>query len=103
MILFAGPSADTDRADHLASALDGNAPGEDHDLAVIGNVDPEELLTALRVLSQRFCIQIKGLRRERLLLRNVDTADPGAIHALKGDQVASLVDHGQVHQYLHLV
>jgi hypothetical protein len=44
VIVFAGTSADANCADDLASPLDRNAPGKDHDFAVIGSVDPEKLL-----------------------------------------------------------
>jgi len=75
VVLIARASADVDSADHLAIALTGNATGEDHDLAVVGGVDPKELHSRLRVRGQVPGRDVEGPRCVGLLLRNVDAAD----------------------------
>src|ERR1700674_4752158 len=52
MILFSGAAADSYCADNLPIAFQRDAASEDHDAAVIGNVNSEELATRLRVLRQ---------------------------------------------------
>src|SRR5450631_3138340 len=103
MIVFTGTSADADGAYHLSATLNRNATREDHDLAVVRSVNAKELLTRLRILTQRFCIQIEGAGGESLFLRDVDAANPGSIHPLERDQVGARIDHGNVHHDLDLV
>ncbi len=50
LILLARTAADADGADHVAVLLQRNAAGENHDAAVIGTVNAEELLARLRVV-----------------------------------------------------
>ena len=52
MILGAGPTADTNRADYLAVLLQWNAARENHDLQVIRYVDAKELVARLRMFRQ---------------------------------------------------
>src|SRR5947209_8485315 len=52
VVLIARAAADADRADHLAVLLQRNPTGENHDLAIIGGVDSEELPARLRMSSQ---------------------------------------------------
>ena len=40
---------------------------------------------------------VEGPRGVRLLLRDVDAADPGAIHADVGNEVAAFIGNGDVH------
>ena len=47
VILFAGASADADGTDYFSFLLEWDAAGEDHDLAVVGGVDAEELISGL--------------------------------------------------------
>ncbi len=50
VILSAGAAAYSDCTDYFAVLLEGDAAGEDHDLAVVGGVDAEELVAGLGVL-----------------------------------------------------
>ena len=52
VILLCGAAADSYCADNLSIAFQRDAASEDHDAAVIGNVNSEELATRLRMLRQ---------------------------------------------------
>src|SRR5262245_13127308 len=97
MILIPRASTDTDRAHHVAIALQRNSAGENHDLAVIGSVNSEELPAGLGVRRQILGCYIKGAGSERLVDRNIDAADPGAIHAHVSDKVSAAIGYGDVH------
>jgi hypothetical protein len=45
---------------HFAVALEGNAAGEDHDLAVVRGVDAEELAAGLGVLARSLVAMSKA-------------------------------------------
>src|SRR5215469_15221138 len=49
VVLIAGTAAHTDCAHNFATTLQRDSPGEDHDLAIIGGMDAEELSTRLGV------------------------------------------------------
>ena len=46
---------------------------------------------------------VEGARGEGLLLGDIDGAEPGVGHALKGEQIAAGADHGDVHGLADLV
>src|ERR1035438_7915483 len=52
VILLAGAAADSHRADNLPISFQRDAASEDHDAAMIGNVNSEELAARLRMLRQ---------------------------------------------------
>ena len=60
VILFAGASADADGAYDFAFFLQGDAACEDHDLAVVGGVDAEELVAGLGVCGEVFGGDVEG-------------------------------------------
>jgi hypothetical protein len=47
VILLSGAAADTDRADNLPIALQGDTAGENHHAAMIGYVNSEKLAARL--------------------------------------------------------
>ena len=60
VVLIAGASGDADGADYLAVLLDGDAAGEDHDLAIVGGVDAEELIAGLGVGGEVLGSDVEG-------------------------------------------
>jgi hypothetical protein len=97
VVLFAGTAADTDRADDFAILFQRDAAGEDHDAAVVGGIDAEELAAGLGVGGEVFGGGVEGAGGVGLLDRDVDAAEPGAVHADVGDEVAAGVGDGDVH------
>src|SRR5271170_5293754 len=97
VILFAGAAADADGADYFSVLLEWDAAGEDHDLAVVGGVDAEELISRLRVRGEIFCGDVEGTGGPGLFDGDVDGAEPRVVHADVGDEVASGVGYGDVH------
>jgi hypothetical protein len=102
LVLGAEAAADADGADDFAVLLDGDAAGEDHDLAVVGGVDAEELVAGLREGAEGSGFDVEGAGGPGLLLGDVDRADPGAVHALEGEQVSAGADDRDVHGLLNL-
>lgn len=43
VVLFSRAATDSNRSDHPAVLLEGDAAGEDHDLSIVGGVNAEEL------------------------------------------------------------
>src|SRR5579859_6354436 len=97
MILVARAAAYADCADYFAILLEGNAAGEDHDLAVVGGVNSEELAPRLRMRRQVFGGDVEGARGVGLFDGDIDAADPSAVHAGVSDEVAAGVGYGDVH------
>src|SRR3954447_6939846 len=95
-VLLAVAAADAHRADDLAVALERDAAGEDHDTAPVGLLDAVELATGLRIGTELGRRQVERPRRERLVDRDVDAADPRAVHAHVRDEVAAGVDDRDV-------
>ena len=62
MILIAGATADANRADYLAIPFQRDAAGKNHDLAIVGSMNAEELASRLRMLRQflRFDIKMRA-------------------------------------------
>jgi len=100
VILIAGASGDADSADYLAVLLDGDAAGEDHDLAVVGGVDAEELVAGLGVGGEVLGGDVEGAGGPGLFDGDVDGAEPGVFHAFEGEEVAAGVDYSDVHGLL---
>src|SRR5258707_10630466 len=98
MVLAARTSADPNGAHNFSVLLERHAPGEDHDLAVVRRMNSEKLPTRLAVSGKILGGDVERARGVGLLLRNIDAANPGAIHAHVGHKVAALVDHSNVHR-----
>jgi hypothetical protein len=62
MILLTRPPTDTDGADDLPVSFQGNAARKDHDAAVIGRMNPEELAARLRLCREVFRGNIERAR-----------------------------------------
>src|SRR5690606_3097419 len=89
VVLRAGAAADADRPDGPAVAGQRDPPGEDHHLALVGGVDPVEVLARLRVLAQLLGGDVERARGPGLVDRDVDRAEPRTVHADVGDEVAA--------------
>ena len=59
VILLSAAAAHADRSHNFTVFLQGNSAGEDHDAPMVRNVDAEELLAALRVLGERFRLNVE--------------------------------------------
>jgi len=97
VVLGAGAAADSNGADDFAVLLQGDASGEDHDLAVVGGVDAEELVARLRVIAEVFGGDVEGAGGPGFFDGDVDGAEPGVVHADVGDEVAAGVGYGDIH------
>src|SRR6185436_18415231 len=102
-VLVAVAAADADRADDLAVALERDAAGEDDHPSLVGLLDAVELASGLGLLGEVRRRQIERARRVRLVDRDVDAADPRAVHADVGYEVAAGVDDGDVLRLADLV
>src|ERR1700738_883095 len=60
VVMCSGGAADSDGADDFAVILPGDAAGEDHNLAVVGGVDAEELVARLRVVAEVLGGDVEG-------------------------------------------
>lgn len=103
VILLSGAAADADGANDLAILAQRNSTGEDHDAAVIGDVNAEELIARLRMRRQVFGRDVEGPGRESFVDGNIDAANPGSVHSNVGHQVAAPVDYGDVHRLTDLL
>src|SRR5664280_2638752 len=81
VVLLARATAHADGAHNFSIAFQGNAPGEDHDFAIVGDMNAEKLSARLRMCGQVPGGDIEGTRGVGLLHGNIDAADPRAIHA----------------------
>src|SRR6266478_4347482 len=97
MILIAGTAADANRADYPSIQLQRDAAGKNHDLAVVGNMNAEELASRLRMLRQLLRFDIKCPRRVSLLHRDIDAADPCVVYTNVRYDVSTFVSHCDVH------
>src|SRR5271154_1666794 len=97
VILVSGTAAHAHAADHVSAAPQRNAAGEHHHPPLVGHVDAEELPARLRILREILRRNIEGAGSVRLVNRDIDATDPGAVHADMGNKVAALVDDGDVH------
>src|SRR5271168_2770110 len=89
VILLSGTAAHSHAAYDSSAARQRNAAGEHHHAAMIGRMNSKELPTRLRILREILRRNIEGTGREGLVNRNVDAADPGAVHADMRNQVAA--------------
>jgi len=80
LVLLPRTAADPNRPNHLPLPLQRNSPSEDHHPGMIARVNPEELVAGLAALRERLGLNIEGARSPRLVDRNIDAPDPGAIH-----------------------
>jgi hypothetical protein len=60
VILLATTATDANTADDFVVSFEGDAPGEDHDLAIVGGVNAKKLTTRLAMFGQIFGRYIKG-------------------------------------------
>src|ERR1022692_2992703 len=97
VVLFARATAHADGAHNFSVAFQRNAARKDHDFAIVGDMNAEELSARLRMCGQVPGGDIEGARGVGLLHGNIDAADPRAIHANVGHDVAALVSHRDVH------
>jgi hypothetical protein len=98
LVLTAAAAADTNGADDRSAAPQWNAAGEDHHAPVIGSVDAKELLARLAVFGELCSLDIESARRERFVDRDIDAADPGAIHSYMTHEISTSIDNGNVHR-----
>src|SRR5208282_5971070 len=66
------------------------------------SMNPEELLSGLAVLSKFRCWEVERARRERLVDRDIDTADPRAVHPNMAHEICARIDHRDVHRLADL-
>src|SRR5664279_4299275 len=97
VVLLARTTAHADRAHDFSVAFQRNASSEDHNLAIVGDMNAKELSARLRMRGQVLGPDIERARGVGLLHGNIDAADPRAIHAHVGHEVAALVGHRDVH------
>jgi len=97
MILVAGTAANANRPYHVAISLQRDAAGKNHDLAVVGSMNAEELASRLRMLRQFLRFDIECARRVSLLHRDIDAADPCVVHTNVRYDVSAFVSHCDVH------
>jgi hypothetical protein len=97
LILLPGATAYADAAHHLVTALERNAAGEDHHASVIRSVNAKELIAGLAMRGEILGSNIEGASGPRLVLRDVDTADPRLIHTDVRYQVPAGIHYGNVH------
>src|SRR5205814_1128314 len=102
MILIAGTAADTNRTDYLAIQLQWDAAGKNHDLAVVGGVNAEELASRLRMFCQFLRFKVECARRVSLLHGDVDAANPRVVHTNVRYDVSTFVSHCDVHGLANL-
>src|SRR5712691_4889327 len=81
---------------HFSVALQRDAAGEHHHAPVVGHLDSEELTARLRILCEIHRRNIEGTGSVGLVNRDVDAANPGAVHADMGNKVAAFVHHRNV-------
>ena len=73
MVLLSRSAAHTNRTNDLSAPLQRNTPGKNHDLAVVGRMDPKELTAApdpyrprVRLLLDRTGVSVLGTREINL-------------------------------------
>src|SRR6185295_4994676 len=60
-------------------------------------MDAEELASRLRMLCQFLRFNVKCARRESLLQRDINAANPSVVHTYVRDEVSAFVSHCDVH------
>src|SRR5580658_1196729 len=102
LVLLPRSAADANRANDFAVLSEWNAAGKDHHLAIIGGMNPKELLPRLTRPAQLLRRDVKGARGPGLLDRYVDASQPCPFHALKRQQIAAAINDGNVHRLTNL-
>jgi hypothetical protein len=97
LILFARTAADAHSSNDLIAVFERDATGKDHDAPVIGGMNSEELVSALRILTQSLGFDVESTGGKGFIDGDIDAADPGALHALESDEIRTGVDDGNVH------
>jgi hypothetical protein len=92
LVLFAAPAADADGAYYLACTLQRDSSRENHDPAPVGGVDSIELSARAGIGRQLLGRYVECTGSEGFVYRDVDAADPGAVHPNVRHQVAADVD-----------
>src|SRR6478672_3519499 len=98
MILLAQAAAYADCTHDLAFELERNATSKDHDAAMIGRMDTEELIAALRVFAERLRLNVERPGSKCLVDGDIDAANPGTLHTFKGNQVCTCIHDSNVHR-----
>jgi len=88
----------TDGANDRSVARQGDATCDDHHASVVRCVDAKELLARLSIIAELRGFCIERARRERLVDRDIDAADPGAVHSDMAHLISAGVDDGDVHR-----
>src|SRR5687768_5376929 len=81
VVLVGRSAADPDRTDDLAVCLQGDAPGKDNDPAPVRLRDTEQRLLGLAHGRQLLGRDVEGAGGPRLVLCDLNAAQPGAVHA----------------------
>jgi hypothetical protein len=89
LVLIAAAPADTNGADDQSVTPQRDATGEDHHAPAVRCVDAKELLARLTIFGELRSLDIEGARRERLVDRDIDAADPGAVHSDMAHQIST--------------
>src|SRR5271154_4808816 len=97
VILLSGTAAHAHAAYHFSAARQRDAAGEHHHAPMVRHLDSEELTARLRILREILRRNIEGTGSLGLVNRNVDAADPGAVHADMGNKIAAFVDDRNIH------
>src|SRR6266702_5909938 len=92
LVLRAGPARAAYGADQL-SALQERNPAAGTNYAVERD---EVVVAALYPGFERLGLPAERCRRARLVLRDRDRRDLRSVHALKGDEIAARIHHGDV-------
>src|SRR5438477_3027421 len=98
VVLIARTATHTNGANYFSIAFERYPTSKNHDLAIVGGVDAEKLPAGLRMRSQVCGGDVKRARGISLLHRDIDAADPCAIHAHVGHNVAAGIRYGDIHQ-----
>src|SRR5580658_1914858 len=97
LVLLTRTAAHANRTDDFSGTPERHAACKDHDAPVVGSVDAKEVAAGLREGRQIAGGNIKGPGGEGFLDRNVDTAEPRAVHAHVGDEIPAAIRDGDVH------
>jgi hypothetical protein len=103
LVLISIAAADPDCAGDCSTTPQWNAAREDHHAPVVRCVDPKELPAGLTIFGELRGFYIEGARRERLVDRNIEAADPGAVHPDMAHQIPAGIDDGDVHRLTDFV
>src|SRR5580704_3003194 len=95
-VLLHTAAARPDSPDYSACAFDRNSSAKDYDPRVVGRIEPEALLPALRKVRQVIGRHVKCSCGPGLVDRNIDAAEPCAVHTHVRYESAAGVSHGDV-------